>query len=49
LNYDISLEDALKQTPIAFKTLDGRKLVLAVDYQISPQLCYPVANEGMPI
>ena len=36
LTLDVSLEDTLNQSPIAFKTLDGRKLVFAVDSQISP-------------
>ena len=49
LTYDISLEDALNQVPVAFKTLDGRKLVFSIDSQISPQLCFLVANEGMPL
>lgn len=48
LTVPFSLEDALNQKPVTFKTLDGRNLTIAIDVQICPQICKLVENEGMP-
>lgn len=44
-----SLEDALRQIPITFKTLDERCLTVSCDQEVSPQACLMIANEGMPV
>jgi DnaJ-class molecular chaperone len=46
--YKITLEDAIKGTPITITTLDKRNITLMVDELISPKTCKEVAGEGMP-
>jgi len=45
----ITLTEAIEMNPISFCTLDGRKLTVTIDEQISPQTCKAIAGEGMPI
>jgi DnaJ-class molecular chaperone len=44
----VSFEDAIRQTPVTFRTLDERNITIQPDQQVSPQSCVLVANEGMP-
>lgn len=48
LTKKITLTQAIEMKPVTFTTLDGRKLTVASDEQISPQTCKHVPNEGMP-
>jgi DnaJ-class molecular chaperone len=49
LTTQISLEDALRQKPVTFRTLDDRCITYTLDEQISPQTCKLIPNEGMPM
>ena len=49
MTLQVTLEDALNQTPVTINTLDGRKITVAIDQQISPQACVQIENEGMPL
>ena len=45
----ITLTQAIEMNPISIVTLDGRKLTVTADEQISPQTCKLIQNEGMPV
>ena len=49
LTKKVTLTQAIEMKPITFCTLDGRKITVASDEQISPQTCKVIHNEGMPI
>lgn len=44
----VTLEDALRQRPVSFMTLDGRCLTVMPGSDVTPQSCVQVENEGMP-
>jgi DnaJ-class molecular chaperone len=44
-----NMVDVIQCKPVAFKTLDGRCLNIAVDQVMSPNTCMNVEGEGMPI
>ena len=49
LTTKITLTQAIEMKPVTFTTLDGRKLTISADEQISPQTCKLVHSEGMPM
>ena len=49
LKHKVSLLDAFECKPCSFSTLDGRRLTIAIDEQISPQSCKLIEDEGMPV
>ena len=48
LTKKITLTQAIEAKPVSFTTLDGRKMTVTADEQISPQTCKLIQNEGMP-